>query len=136
MAEMIASRWLRRSAVAGVIGLAATALAAVFAPERALLAYLAAYAAVIATAVGALVLLLVGYATNARWMAALRRLQEAITSVFPILAVLFIPIAIGLGRLYPWAELPPHLTGREREAIHATQSWLNPAGFALRSALY
>jgi len=101
-----------------------------------LLGYLAAYATVAAIAMGALILLLIGYATNARWLSTMRRLQEAIVGVFPLLAVLFLPIAIGVEHIYVWADLPADLPAHDRELIATKQAWLQPAGFILRSALY
>jgi hypothetical protein len=126
-------------AIAGLVGLAglvATAIGIAIDPGRALLGYLAAYAAVAAIAIGALVLLLIGYATNARWLAPLRRLQEAIAGVFPALAVLFVPIALGLDRIYVWADPPADLPEHERALIAAKQAWLDPAGFVVRTAVY
>lgn len=129
-------RLLRASAAVGLVGLIAILIAIALAPTRALLAYLAAYTACTGVAVGALVLLLAGYATNARWLAPLRRVQEALASVFPLLAVLFLPIAIGVYRLYGWADPPADLPARVREAIDAKRAWLNPAGFVVRGFIY
>src|SRR5687768_3543485 len=102
MSPATTRRALVAAAVAGAIGLLVSIIAIAVAPARALLAYLLAYATVAGIAIGALVLLLVGYATNARWLAPLRRLQEALSSVFPALVVLFLPIALGVRRIYVW----------------------------------
>jgi hypothetical protein len=123
-------------AVLAVAGSAITAAAIVHHPRTALLGYLAAYATVTTTAMGVLVLLLVGYATNARWLATMRRLQEAATSVFPLLAVLFLPIALGQRWIYVWADPPDDLPARVRDAIAAKQAWLQPSAFIVRAVLY
>lgn len=124
------------AACAGAVGLAITVIAMAVAPGRALLAYLLAYAALAGIAIGALVLLLVGYATNARWLAPLRRLQEALSSVFPALMVLFLPIALGVRRIYVWADPRADLPEPVREVLHAKEAWLNPAGFIVRGFVY
>lgn len=120
----------------GVIGLVLAGIAIAIAPERALLGYLAAYVTVAVTAIGGLILLLIGYVANARWLAPLRRLQEAISIVFPVLAVLFVPIALGLDDLYVWADPPPDLTAHDRHLLHAKSGYLNSTAFVIRSALY
>jgi hypothetical protein len=130
------SRALRIAAPIAIASAAATAIAIATDPRRALLGYLAAYATVAGIAIGALILLLIGYVAGARWLAPLRRLQEGISSVFPALAVLFIPIAAGLDRIYPWVDPPPDLPAHARRLLEAKQAWLDPAAFLVRSALY
>jgi hypothetical protein len=126
MATLSSRRVLAIAGGVGVGGLAIMVIAIVASPERALLAYLAAYNAVASIAVGALVLLLIGYATNARWLAPLRRLQESLASVFPLLAVLFLPIALGVHHLFVWAT----------PASPRHHGWFTTAGFIVRSAIY
>jgi hypothetical protein len=130
----------RRTAIVagalGVLGLAGAGLAIALDPRRALLGYLFAYTTIAAIAIGALVFLLIGHAANARWLAPLRRLQQAITLVFPALAVLFVPIALGLDSLYVWADPHAAVSEETRHLLHAKRAWLAPAGFVARSALY
>lgn len=136
MASLVSRRAMSGAVVLGIVGLVVTAVGIAVEPTRALRAYLAAYAVVSSTAMGALVLLLIGYACNARWLAAVRRLQEATSLVFPLLAVLFIPIALGIYHLYPWADPPPDLSAHERTLIAAKRAWLNPTGYLVRSVVY
>lgn len=124
------------AAIVGVVGLALTALGYALAPARAMHAYLTAYAFVATTAVGALVLMLAGYAANARWMAPLRRLQEAITRAFVPLALLFVPIALAPGALYPWIDPPPTWTAHELHVVEAKHAYLNGPAFVFRAAMY
>jgi hypothetical protein len=135
MAPFRGGRLLRAAVPLTLVAAAATGAAIALEPRRALLGYLAAYTAVAAVAIGALVLLLIGYATNARWLAPLRRLQEAIAGVFPVLVVLFVPIAVGLDHIYVWADPPPDLPAHERHLLEAKRAWLDPAAFVIRSAI-
>ncbi|MGE0547147.1 MAG: hypothetical protein AB7O24_01485 [Kofleriaceae bacterium] len=121
---------------AAVLGLGATALALSIEPARALLGYLAAYVAVTTTAVGGLILLMTGYATNARWPAAIRRVHESMTVVFPVLVVLFAPIAAGVGDLYVWADPQAAVPAHAHAAIGAKSRWLSEAAFIARGAVY
>jgi hypothetical protein len=129
-------RALAITAALALLGLAVAAIAIAVDPARALLGYLAAYVTVCAIAVGALVLLQIGYATNARWLAPLRRLQESITLVFPVLAVLFVPIALGLEHIYVWADPHAQLAPHVQHALDTKRAWLSPTAFVIRSATY
>jgi len=90
------------AAVVAVIGFAALGLGLAVDPERTWLSYLMAFAFVFTVSVGGLIFLMAGYATNARWMAVVRRANEAVALPLPALAVLFIPIVFGAAWLYPW----------------------------------
>ncbi len=136
MASLTSRRTTLVAAAATIFAIVATIAAIAIDPRRGLLGYLAAYAIVSTTAMGALVLLLIGYATNARWLSTVRRLQEALVSVFPLLAVLFLPILFGLYELYSWAAPPANLSALDRELLHAKSAWLNPTGFVVRSIIY
>jgi hypothetical protein len=99
-------------------------------------AYLTAFAFVASIALGALIFLMTTYVVNARWNVAIRRLNESIVSVFPLLAILFVPIAFGLNDLYVWAAPPPDLPEHELHLLHHKQAYLNQPFFLLRSGGY
>jgi hypothetical protein len=106
-------------------------------PERTFLAYLVAYAAVMFVCVGALMFLMTVYAMNATWPTVVRRPLEALASGVIPLALLFVPIAVGLQELYIWVqpiddELPRHVA----ELISKKRPWLRDGFFHGRSALY
>ena len=131
-----ARRTFRIAAAVGAIGLAVTAIGIAVEPQRALLGYLAMYSAVTSTAIGVLVLLLIGHVANARWPAPLRRLHESVTIVFPALVVLFLPIALGLDHIYEWADPASELTGPARRMLEEKRAYLAPVPFVLRALLY
>jgi hypothetical protein len=102
--------------------------------DRFWLAYLTAYAFAFSTVVSALILQLIAYATNAKWMAITRRTIEAAVAPMPIIALLGIPLVFGVDSLYPWASR----TGDAHElAVYAHRaSYLNTPFFAIRGAVY
>jgi len=106
---------------AGAIGMA---IGLAVEPHRALAAYLAAWLATTTAAAGGLAFLAIGYAANARWPAALRRLSEAIAAALAPLAILFVPIVVAGAWLYPWVLHPTH------------PGWHALSAFAVRSGLY
>ncbi len=125
-----------RAAVVAVIGFAALGLGLAVDPERTWLSYLMAFAFVFTVSVGGLIFLMAGYATNARWMAVVRRANEAIGLPLPALAVLFIPIVFGAAWLYPWQSPPPDLSGHELEILRHRRAYLNLPFFTIRAAIY
>jgi hypothetical protein len=121
---------------AGAAGAGALALGAAGDARQALFSYLAAYAFGWSIAVGALVLILIGHVTRATWFVALRRIAEAIAGTLPLFALLFVPIGLGLERLYPWAGATAGLDARSLALIAHRRPWLNAPFFAGRAALY
>ncbi|MBX3223237.1 MAG: hypothetical protein KF795_22185 [Labilithrix sp.] len=121
------------------LGLAAGALTLVYAlfdPRRALLAWIAAYAFVLATALGAMLLVMVLHVTGARWWRVLRRVFVAAAGTTPLLTLFFLPIAGSLALVYPWASPPPDLPERVHRAIEHQQTWNHPRFFLARSLAY
>jgi len=99
-------------------------------------AYLAAFSWCASSVLGGLCLLMIGHTTGARWLVTMRRLSEAVAGCVPLLALLFLPIAFALGRLYPWARPLAELEDSTREVVAHSQSWYTPRLFLLRSAVY
>jgi hypothetical protein len=120
----------------GVIGFAFVILGIVMSPRQAYMSYLVAYAAVLGTVLGALMLVMMSYLVSARWFIVLRRLSEAIAGTLPILALLFIPILVGLRYIYPWA-MPAQDVSRELQAeIAKKAAYLDVPFFVIRAIAY
>src|SRR5512133_7889 len=120
----------------GAAGLVVTLLGGLLGdPRRALFAYLVAFAYWIGIAIAALLLLGSLHASNARWSVVARRFIETVPLVIPIFVVLFIPIVLGMGRLYPWFD-PSRLEGELRHTVEHKAAYLNATGFVIRAAIY
>jgi hypothetical protein len=116
-----------------VVGLAAMGVGyAVNGPESVLQSYLIAYLFWIGVTVGSLALLMVQYLSGGAWGLVGRRVFEASTRNLPIMALLFIPIAIGLPTLYEWAR--PEAAADH--ILHEKAAYLNVPFFYVRAALY
>jgi hypothetical protein len=88
-----------------VIGLAALFAFVVLSPLDArepLLAYLIGYVFWVNVAVGCLGLLMMQHVMRSDWGRSLRPLLDAAAATFPLLALLFVPILLGLRRIYAW----------------------------------
>jgi hypothetical protein len=99
-------------------------------------AYLTAFSFVTSIAIGALIFLMTAYVVNAKWNVAIRRLNESMVSVFPVLALLFVPIAFGMHELYLWAAPPADLPHHELSVLQHKQHYLNEPFFFVRAFLY
>jgi hypothetical protein len=112
------------SGIIGTAGAIGVALGIAFEPQRAMAAYLAAWVAVTTVAAGALIILLIGYAANAKWPTALRRVTEAIAAALVPCAVLFVPLVVFAGDAWPWVDHPTH------------PLWQSTPAFVARACVY
>jgi hypothetical protein len=136
-----------RAAAVGVAGLALTAVGVALDPRRALFAYLTAYVYWLGIALAAMVFLMANETAGARWFVVVRRLLESLPATVLVLAVLFLPVALGMRQLFPWvdpaaathAPLQPWAHGEQKLAIHLWEHrhpWMNVPFFLVRAGLY
>lgn len=97
--------------------------------------YLVGYVFWIGISLGSLGLLMVQYLGGGGWGLIIRRLLEAGSHTLWVMAVLFIPILGGLGRLYEWVH-PEQAEEEVRHIIEHKRPYLNPTFFTIRVVLY
>jgi len=83
--------------------------------------------------VGSLALLMLQHLTGGAWGLVIRRVLEASTRTFPLMLLLFIPVAIGLKHIYPWTDAA---VMNSTAALQKKTSFLNPSFFILRAFVY
>jgi len=123
----------RVALVVGVAGLAICAWSALTDTATFFQAYLLAFAYVAAVTLGSLSILLIQHTVTGRWGLAIRRHLEAATRLLPLIAVLFIPVVLGLHHLYGWAD-PAVVAGSA--VLQRKVAYLNVPGFIGRAVLY
>lgn len=129
-----------RTLVVSSLGLAGAGLATLAVglrtdATRAWFAYLDAWLFGTSIAVGALLVTMTGHATKASWMVITRRPMKSVAATLPLLALLFVPLAFGLDRVYPWAD--HGATGAAvAHALDHKRVWLSKPFFVVRTALY
>ena len=64
-------------------------------------AYLVAYNFWVGITLGSLVILMLQYLTGGVWGILLRPMLESATRTMPLMALLFIPIALGMSKIFP-----------------------------------
>ena len=83
--------------------------------------------------IGGLVILILQHLTGGAWGIVIRRTAEACSRTLPIIALLFVPLAIGVAThsIYEWT----HLIGKD-EVVNWRQQYLTPLWFIVRAAMY
>lgn len=117
----------------GGIALVASAVGALVAPLAFYQAWLVAFLFWLGLALGSMALLLVQYISGGRWGAAIRRPLEAAAGNVPLMALFFIPVALGMGQIYPWAD---EAKVSASAILQYKSVYLNPTWFVIRAVIY
>jgi hypothetical protein len=126
-------RWQRRALVVGVAGLALTAGGGWMARAQFFQSYLLGFLFWAGLTLGCFALLLLHQTFGAGWGFVMQRTLEAGTRVFPLLAVLFVPLLFGLHDLYEWTHAEV-VAGNE--ALTHKSAYLNVEFFIGRAVFY
>ena len=130
---MTPRRFFALSLSLAALGLATLVVGLFVDPTRAWFAYLDAWIFGATLAAGALLLAMTGQASKAGWMVVLRRPMEAVAGSSPLFALLFVPLAFGLDRVYPWAAHPIEFAA---PAVGHKAVWLSRPFFVARTLFY
>lgn len=129
-------RAARNLGAAGAVGLLVSLAGALAGdPTRVLYGYLVAYCYWLGIAVAALILLASFHAAHSTWPIVVRRFLESVSVTIPIFVVLFLPVAVGMRRLFPWVDASV-LEGELARLVAHKRPYLNVPFFLLRAALY
>jgi len=95
--------------------------------------YLVAFVFWTSIMLGGLFLSLLHHVSNATWSVVLRRIFESIAMTAPLMAVLFLPVVLGIHNLYSWSHTE---TIAAEPLLQEKAGYLNIPFFIIRSALY
>jgi len=123
----------RPSLVAGVVALAAGAAGAVASPGAFFRGYLFAYVFFTGLSLGCLAVVMLHHLTGGAWGIPIRRILESGTRTLPLIAILFLPIALGMKHLYSWSR--PEEVAKDA-LLQAKEAYLNVPFFLARAAFY
>lgn len=113
----------------GLISLVACAAGALLDPARFRQSWLFAFVAAVTILLGGSFFVMIQYLTGSAWSVTVRRLMENIMVTIPAGALLFIPIAMGLGDLYQWAH--SDIVAHDK-ILQGKAAYMNPAMFTVR----
>ncbi len=123
----------QRLLVGGGIGVVASVIGLLLNRPQFLQSYLMGYMLWLGVTLGCLALGMIHQLSGGEWGVVIRRPIGAATRVLPIMTVLFLPIALGVTRMYPWtnADLVAH-----DEVLRHKHAYLNLPFFFIRAAIY
>jgi hypothetical protein len=123
----------RRLLVAGAVGGAVSVVGLLIDVRQFLQSYLMAYMLCLGVTLGCLALGMIHQLSGGAWGIVIRRPIGAAARVLPVMALLFLPIALGMTRLYVWTNAD--LVARD-EALRHKHLYLNTPFFLIRAAIY
>jgi hypothetical protein len=95
--------------------------------------YLLAYIFWISIPLGCIAILMLHHLTGGQWGYPIRRLLEAATRTFLLMAAFFVPIWFGMPHIYSWAW--PKDPNADAILVYK-RPYLNPSSFTLRAVIY
>ncbi len=101
-------------------------------------AYLLSFMDWLGIALGSMAILMIRHLTGGGWGMVIRRILGAAMRTVPLLAVLFIPVIVGMRSLYIWARPLELVEDRHlREHLESiTKTYLTTNGFIVRAVIY
>jgi hypothetical protein len=116
-----------------LLGIVACAILGAANPRQFFFSWLVSFLFFLSLALGALFFVLIQYAAQGGWGIVLRRIGETVFTTIPVMAVLFLPVVLGLHHLFEW-------THAEAVANDALLRWkapyLNVPFFLIRAVLF
>jgi hypothetical protein len=142
-APPVVKRIYQRSLMVGVVFAIGSALLAIMNPDQFYRGYLLGFMCWLGVALGSMAILMIRHLTGGGWGMVIRRILGAAMRTLPLLAILFIPIIIGVAqhRIYPWA-MPldsvrdPYIKEHLEKHGFIKDAYLNFSGFLIRAIIY
>jgi hypothetical protein len=125
--------WGQRFLMIGGAAAAACVVGAFLSPAQFLHSYLWSYMFFIGVTLGSMALNMLQFLTGGAWGIVIRRFCEAASRTLPLLAILFLPIVIGIPTLYEWSNAA--VVARD-EVLRHKHAYLNVPFFLMRAAIY
>ena len=129
------ARIQRRSLVIGIVFLAVAAIAAVLqhSPAQFFRSYLLGYVWWTGISLGCLAVLMMQHLAGGLWGFVIRRPLESAARIFPLLALMFVPLFFGIPHLYVWdhREIVQHQAALQHQLQYLRAPW-----FITRACIY
>jgi hypothetical protein len=124
---------VKRALAIGGAALALCFLGAYFDRQQFFRSYLMAYVFWLGIPLGCLGIVMIHHLVGGRWGFAIQRPLESAIRTFPLMALLFLPLSLGIPDLYVWAQ--PEIVAHDK-LLQQKSIYLNTSSFIVRAALY
>lgn len=121
------TRWRPVPLILMVVGGLGALIGFFVAPKQFPYSWLLAFMFFLSICLGALFMVILHHLFDANWSVPIRRFLEHIACLLPVMAALFIPIALLAFRIYPWMTMDPHTS----HALHAKLPLFTPVAWYL-----
>ncbi len=128
----------QRSLIVGLVFGGIAVVLAFIQPQQFYRAYLLGFMLWLGVALGSMAILMIRHLTGGGWGMVIRRILGAAMRTVPLLAVLFIPVILGIHKLYIWAQPLDQIADKHlREHLEdITKTYLTTNGFIGRAIFY
>lgn len=128
----------QRSLIVGGIFAVISLILAVVRPDEFYRGYLLGFMCWLGVALGSMAILMIRHLTGGGWGMVIRRILGAAMRTLPLLAILFIPVILGIHHLYIWARPLDQVADKHlREHLEdITKTYLTTKGFVIRAVFY
>ena len=133
MTDSALLRLERRALAVGAVALVVAGVGGAFSPAAFFRAWLVSWLFWLSIPLGALAIVMLHYLSGGSWGIVIRRISESTAATLPLLALLFLPVAIGMRAIYDWTH-PATVAGGP--ALHYQHAYLNVPFFLARAVLY
>jgi hypothetical protein len=123
----------RPAMIIGAVGILVSFLGAAIATDQFFRSWLLSYLFWFAIALGALPLVMLHHLVGGKWGFVTRRILESLTRTLPLMAVLFVPVVLGIHSLYEWSH--EDVVAQDIVLQHKSP-YLNSTFFVIRAAVY
>jgi hypothetical protein len=121
-----------RALIAGIVGLVLCGIGFIFDRDHFFRSWLIAYLLFLGIALGSMAFVMIQHLSGGAW-GVFRRVFEASSRTLPLLAILFLPIVLGMPTLYSWTH-GDHVAADE--VLRHKAPYLNTGFFLLRALVY
>ena len=123
----------RRAFAIGAFALVLAAIGGVLNPPQFFRSYLVAFVFCLGVPLGCFGIAMLHHVSSGAWGLMIRRILEAAARTLPWTALFFLPLLLGVGKLYPWAD--PARVAADPLLKHQAP-YLNVQFFAIRAVIY
>jgi hypothetical protein len=131
IAPLDLSKWRPLPTILMVVGGIGAILGFFFFRRQFAFSWLTSFMFYLSLVVGGLFLVIAHHLFDANWSIPIRRINENLACLAPVMAILFIPIALLAKDLYHWMSIDPATD----HALHAKEALLNPTSFYVVAAV-
>jgi hypothetical protein len=128
----------QRSLIVGVVFAIVAIILAVKNLDEFYRAYLISFMLLLGLALGSMAIIMIRHLTGGGWGVVIRRIQGAAMRTLPLLAAMFIPIILGIHKLYIWAQPLDNVKDKHLHdhLVDITKTYLTTNGFIYRAIFY